>query len=253
MVSNVMSFKTYLLESEYDDYRAALERIIESLENGTINESLLDSLSSKMKHDLKFMREFANLVNGQLLDVLKIFKNKALFSFFNKIKWSFGELIKLVRKGYKLQKQLKQVIAEYIASTNVVDFTKDKLQDLDAFLKNHPMLKNAGILVVVGFLIYQWTEMISFTGDIEFDFDQTVLFEAIKGNFSLADLFATPDGIQMLLFIAMNVLTGVSFPWPGNTWVLFTLSIVYTVSKDKYPQIASSIIHNAKKLKSITV
>ena len=112
----------------------------------------------------------------------------------------------------------------------------------------HPKVKTVAGLVVAGFLIYQWTQMVSFTGDIEFDFDQSLLFSAIQGNYSLADVFASADGIHMLMFIATGVLTGISFPWPGPTWVLFAASIVYTLSKDKYPKVARSIIKNSKKL-----
>jgi hypothetical protein len=94
--------------------------------------------------------------------------------------------------------------------------------------------------------------MISFTGDIEFDFDQTMLFMALKGSYSLANVFASEDGIHMLMFIATGVLSGISFPYPGPTWVLFAASIVYTLTKDKYPQISNSIIKNAKKFKKFT-
>lgn len=247
-----MKFSEYLIESDWAEYENTLSQLIEGYEQtGVLNEGLIDKLTSKMKNGIDFIKQFASIVGGKLLDMLKLFKDKVLFSFFNKIKWSISELSKIVKKGYKLWKDLHNVIAEYVASNKVVKWTNDKLTELDAFLDKHPVIKKVGTLVVVGFLIYQWTQMISFTGDIEFDFDQSVLFSAIAGNFSLAELFATADGIKMLLFIATGVLTGITFPWPGNAWVLFALSIVYTVAKEKHPQIAKNIIKGAKKLKGI--
>jgi len=247
-----MNFREYLIESDWEEFESVISELIESYEKtGILNESLLSSLSAKLSSGIEFIKEFAKALGADLLDILKLFKEKVLFTFFSKIKWSISELVNLVKKGYKLWKDLHNIIAEYISQNKIVKWTNDKLSDLDAFLEKHPLIKKAGSLVVVGFLIYQWTSMISFTSDIEFDFDQSVLFEAIKGNFSLADLFATPDGIKMLLFIATGVLTGLSFPWPGNAWLLFGLSIVYTIAKKKHPAISKAIIKNVKKYKSV--
>ena len=246
------TFKEYLRESDWYEYENALNQILESYEQeGILNEGLIDKLSKKLKNGIEFIKQFAELVQGKLIDIFKIFKEKVIFTFFTKIKWSISELVNLVKKGYKLWGKLQSVIAEFVANNEVVKWTNDKLTALDKFLDKHPFIKRAGTLAVVGFLIYQWTQMISFTGDIEFDFDQSVLFAAIAGNFSLADLFATADGVKMLLFIATGVLTGITFPWPGNAWLLFALSIVYTVAKKKHPQISKSIIKNVKKFKGI--
>jgi hypothetical protein len=51
------------------------------------------------------------------------------------------------------------------------------------------------------------------------------------------------------MFIATGVLSGITFPYPGPTWVLFAASIVYTLTKDSQPKIANAIIKQAKKLK----
>lgn len=249
---NIDSFKSHMVkESEYNEYLSGINLVIESLENGTMNESLLDTLTSSVKDGITFIKQFTELVKGNLIDMLKLFKERVLFTFFSKISWSITELVSLVKKGYNLWKELHNVIAKYVADTGVIKWTSDKLKELDTFLDKHPIIKKGGSLVIVGFLIYQWTSMVSFTGDIEFDFDQSTLFDAIKGNYSLADLFASESGVKMLLFIATGVLTGISFPWPGESWVLFTLSLVYTVSKQKYPTIAHNIIKTVKSVKGI--
>lgn len=248
-----MRFAEYLKEKDWEEYENTLSLLIESYEQGgSLNEGLIDTLSGKLKSGIDFIKQFAELVGAKLIDMLKLFKDKVIFTFFNKIKWSISGLTKLVKKGYRLWQDVHSLIAEFIASNKVVKWTSEKLKDLDAFLDKHPIIKRAGSLVVVGFLIYQWTSMISFTGDIEFDFDQSTLFAAISGNFSLSDLFASPDGVKMLMFIATGVLTGVSFPWPGDAWLLFALSIVYTIAKKKYPQVSAKIIKGVKKYKKIT-
>lgn len=49
------------------------------------------------------------------------------------------------------------------------------------------------------------------------------------GEFSLSSIFAGPEGIKLLtLFITGSLF---SFPWPGPQTVLFTLSLLYGLSK----------------------
>lgn len=243
-------FQEFILESEYREYISEIDAVISALESGeTLNEGLIDQLTSKFTEGVEFIKEFAKLVGAKLLDFLKLFKNKFLFGFFSKIGWSISYLIDIVKKGYKLWQQLHKVISQYIADTKIMKFTKAELEKLDQYLESHPLVKKAGSLLVIGFLIYQWTNMISFTGDIDFDFDQTVLFDAIKGQYSLADLFGTPSGAKMLMFIATGVITGLSFPWPGSPGMLFAGSLIYTVAKQKFPTIAKSIKDNINKLK----
>lgn len=246
-----MNFKEYLLEDDYNEFVLVLDDLIESLErDGSLNEGIIERLSAKFKDGIEFIKKFTGIIKGNLLDMLKVFKEKAIFAFFSKIKWSINELISIVKKGYKLWRQLHDIIAKYIAETGIVAWSEKKLTELDDYLNAHPIIKRVGSLVVVGFLIYQWTSMISFTGDIDFDFDQSLLFAAIVGSYSLAAIFATPDGIKMLMFIATGVLTGLTFPWPGDAWILFVLSLIYTVAKDKYPAVSRKIINNVKKYKN---
>ena len=246
------SFRGYIIESDFKEFQNALSETISILECGnSLNEGLLDKYTDKVKEGINFIKQFTELIKGNLLDMLKLFKERILFTFFSKISWSITELVNLVKQGYKLWKDLHNVIAKYISDTGVIKWTDDKLKALDKFLDTHPIAKKGGSLLIVGFLIYQWTSMVSFTGDIEFDFDQTALFEAMKGNYSLSDLFASESGVKMLLFIATGVLTGISFPWPGESWVLFAISIVYTIAKPKYPTIAHNIIKTVKSVKNI--
>jgi hypothetical protein len=236
-------------EKEYNDYITAIDSYLTS----NLNEGILSDFTDKVKGSLDFIKKFAEMLKSDLADMLTIFKNKILFTFFSKIKWSLSELVNLVKKGFKLWKELHEIIAKYASDNKIVKWTYDNLKQLDLFLDKHPIIKKATGIIVIGFLIYQWTNMISFTGDIEFDFDQTSLLSAISGNFSLAELFASEDGIKMLMFIATKSLAGLNFPWPGDTWVLFALSIVYTVSKKHYPKLAETVRRKYKEVSKIKV
>ena len=257
----MITYNEYIIsidERQTNELIEAIDVIInESLASSTsvlqlLEEGILDKVSSYVKDKINFIKDLAEKLNIGLINLLKVFKNKKLIDFFKSIKWDMKSLIKIVQNGYKLWSQLHKIIAKYIADNKIVKFTEKELKKLDDFLMKHPLIKKTAGLLVAGFLIYQWTQMVSFTADIEFDFDQTMLFLALRGTYSLAQIFASEDGIHMLMFIATGVLTGITFPYPGPTWVLFAASIVYTLTKDKQPQIAASIVKNAKKFKKFT-
>lgn len=249
-MDNLITFKEYLSEEyEYKKFVETADLIINNPD--VLNEGLLDSLSKFVGDKINFVEDLASKLGVNLVDLLKVFKEKVVFQFFTKIKWSIKKLVQIVKKGYKLYVEINKIIAKYIAETGVVKFTNKELKKLDAYLNEHPVIKRTSNLVVAGFLIYQWTSLISFTGDVDFDFDQSALFDALNGGISIADVFSSPDGVRMLLMIATNVLTGVSFPWIGSTWLLFAASIIYTIAKKKYPQLSKIVLKNVKKYKLI--
>lgn len=249
-MNNLITFKEYLSEEyEYKKFVETANLIINN--PNVLNEGLLDSLSKFVGDKINFVKDLASKLGVNLVDLLKVFKEKVVFQFFTKIKWSIKKLVQIVKKGYKLYVEIHKIISKYIAETGVVKFTDKELKKLDAYLNEHPVIKKVSSLIVAGFLIYQWTSLISFTGDVDFDFDQSALFDALNGGISIADIFSSPGGVRMLLMIATNVLTGVSFPWIGTTWLLFVASIIYTIAKKKYPQLSKIVLKNVKNYKLI--
>jgi len=244
-----MSFKVYLDEKDYQEFNEALDLIINS--DGLINEGILEVLSDKVKAGIGFIKNLGTYLKVNFVDLLKLFKEKIIFSFFTKIKWSISKLCSIVKDGYNLYKDLIDVIAEYISKNDIVKWTTQNLKNLDDYLKSHPLAKRASGLVIAGLLIYVWVNMISFIGDVDFDFDQSSILGALSGDYTLEDLFGSTNGVKMLMFIGMNALTGVSFPWPGSTWVLFTISILYTVSRKYYPTVTKELIKNINHIKGV--
>ena len=94
-----MEFREFLIEDDYQEFNETLDLLIQELEQtGTLNEGLLSSLTAKVKGGIEFIKEFTKLIGAKLLDILKIFKEKAIFAFFSKLKWSMKALVNVVKK-----------------------------------------------------------------------------------------------------------------------------------------------------------
>ena len=187
------------------------------------------AIPSSLKKIWSFVKELKDLVKVKLLDLVKLFKNKIVFKFFAKIKFSMTKLFSIVKAGFKAYKQVIKAIGEYIASTKVGRWTEDKLKDLDAFLAKHPKTKRIAGLAVAGILIYIWLNM-TFTGNADYDFDMGDMIMALGGGFTLSTLFAGPEGMALLTLFATGVI-GLSFPWPGPQHIQFVGAVLYGSAK----------------------
>jgi hypothetical protein len=194
-----------------------------------LQENIFKRLSSAVKKKLEFFKKVAEYANKDITELLPILKNKKVFEFFKKIKFSFEYLFKLIKRGYKLYGEVQKAIAQYIANSKVGRWTEEKLKDLTEFLDKHPKLKRAAGPLVAGMLLYIWLNM-SFTGDFVFDFDFSDLFTALAGKFSLATLFAGEEGTRLLLLFTTG-LAGLSFPWPGPTSFKLVTAVITGLSK----------------------
>jgi hypothetical protein len=218
--------KSFSYYSEDRDYELYVEAI-HLHEDDTLNE-FVSAITGKLKKYYDFIKDLAEKAKIGVKDIAELLKNKGVFEFFKKIGFSIKRLFDLVRNGFKYYRDLQRAIAEYIAETKVVKWTAEKIKDLDEFLKRHPKTKRLVGIAVGAILLYIWLNM-SFTGDFDYDFDQSTLISALMGNFSLTDIFTGPEGIKLLtLFITGSFL---SFPWPGPQTALFIVSLIYGLSK----------------------
>lgn len=217
------SFSYYSQDRDYETYLEAVNLHVDD----TLNE-FLSAITGKLKKYYDFIKDLAEKAKIGVKDIAELLKNKGVFEFFKKIGFSIKRLFDLVKNGFKYYRDLQKAIAEYIAETKVAKWTAEKIKDLDEFLKRHPKTKRLVGVAVGAILLYIWLNM-SFTGDFDYDFDQSTLISALMGNFSLTDIFTGPDGIKLLtLFITGSFL---SFPWPGPQTALFIVSLIYGLAK----------------------
>jgi hypothetical protein len=216
----------YLRFTEYVEYKLYCEAVELLHDNyDQLNEFKIPSFLSKY---IDFMKSLIDSLKISKENIVEFFKNKGIFKFFSKFKFSLSKIWDFVKNGFEYYRMIQRAIADYIRQVPGVKWTEDRIKDLDAFLNKHPKLKKIGGYALGATLVYIWLNM-TFTGDFDFDFDQTTLLAAIAGTVGFADVFTGTEGIRLLtLFITGQFL---SFPWPGASSVLFIGSLVYTLAK----------------------
>lgn len=182
-----------------------------------------------LKRKFQFITDLAAKLKTNVKKLIQLFKNKNVFTFFQKINWDWNKLYKILRLGYEGHKKIIGAVGEFLHNTPVGKWTEEKLRELDKFLQNHPKLKRLTGVAVAAILAYIWFNM-TFTGNPLYDFGMDDLIDAIAGNFTLSSIFAGPDGMKLLTLFATGVL-GLSFPWPGPAKVQFAFAIIQTLAR----------------------
>lgn len=219
--------KTYQSVQEEIEYGLWCESL-DLLQSNQLNEFSF-SIPSSLKRYYDFAKEIVEKIGMNIKDMITILKDSRVFKFFKMIKFSFSKLFDFIKKGYKAYVDLHKALGQFMANTKVAKWTTEKIAELDQFLQNHPKTKRMAGFAVGALLVYIWTQLISFVGDIDFDFSQESLFNALLGKFTLTDIFGGESGVKLLTFVITGNFT--SFPWPGSTSVLFIGSIIYTLVK----------------------
>jgi hypothetical protein len=248
-MNNIGKFSTFIAKNDYDLFVEAVDAYIQNptLVESNINEGLMDYFKDK----LDFIKQVAEKFSMNLTDMLLAFKNKIVFGFFSKIGWSITKLVDIVATGRKVIKEMHNIIFKWAKDNKIVQWTNDKIELLDKFLTEHPTLKKVTGLAVAGLLLYIWTNLISFTGEIDFDFDQIGVWHALNGTYNLVDLFGGEDGIKLLTFIITKKLDLFDVPYPGASWALLTFSVIFTICKYNAPSIANAMKPMLKKVASL--
>lgn len=160
-------------------------------------------------------------------ELVSAFKQRDVYSMFKAFKFniklifkSIGEVTKLIRGG------LLQVFKE-IHKTRVFQKLEAGVIKIDEVLDKYPILKKVGGIVIAGLLLYMWLNM-TFIGDLDYDFNFTDIGLALAGSFTLASLFASPEGLMLITLFGTGAAFGLSFPWLGKSLYNLTLAIVYT-------------------------
>jgi len=193
------------------------------------NDVLYESLSSTIKDKIDFVKDLASKLKVDAKALLKGFTNSKVYKFFSSIGWSFSKLYDLLKLGMSSISKLVDIISEWAAQSKVVEWTTEKLNQLDQYLNKHPTVKKMAGLAVAGILVYIWFNM-TFTGEVGYDFGMDDILLALAGKMSLAKIFGGKEGVKILLLFVTGTL-GLSFPWPGASSTQFFAAIIQTLFK----------------------
>lgn len=254
-------FKQYLIESDVSEVSYELYcNVLDQSVYGPIDEGIFDTLKNmtlskslvKVFTDLKSsLTDISKDFGLGLKDIVSAFKNKDVFALLKSVGFNIKLLYKSVNALSKAVHGGIFSIFQEIADSGVMKKIQSGAMKVDEVLDKYPKLKRIGGLVVAGILLYIWLNM-TFIGDLDYDFNFSDLVGALKGSFSIADLFASPSGLMLITLFGTGSMLGLSVPWLGKSLYNLTLAIVYTgfiKAKKMSPEIKSKIMNLKKKIK----
>lgn len=210
----------YLLSDEaYLD-----ENIINYIRNMRLTREWV-AIFRHLKNELnKIAKEFR--IN--YLDIVKSFQSRDVYSLLKAFKFNiklilrgFNELTRFFRSGLL-------AIFKDIYRTKTIQKLRSGTLKVDEFLNRYPLLKKIGGIAIAALLLYIWLNM-TFIGDLDYDFNFSDITGALKGTFSIADLFVSPSGLMLVTLFGSGVAFGLSMPWLGKTAYNLILAIFYTM------------------------
>jgi len=161
--------------------------------------------------------------------IVKAYQQPKVYNVLKHFGFSVGNMAKAASKSIKtLNVGLKGTIEE-LEKTKALKKLKSGAMKVDEFLGKHPALKKIGGAAIGGFMIYQWLNM-TFSGDVEDDYDLSNLPAALKGEYGMKDLLGTTSGLKGMAQLGIGLATGGLPIWIGGVKGL-SLALTYSGAK----------------------
>lgn len=240
-----MRFEAYLVESDvsYEQYVQGVESYF-SVDEGLkeLTDKAANFVKSKFKEASKEIDRIMLDTGLSIVNIAHAFLEKDVYRMMK----AFGFSIKVILKSLHdltglVRKGLFDVF-EKLHKTKLFQKIHAGTVKWDEIVEQYPILKKVTGPIVAALLFYIWTQM-TFIGNIDYDFDFSSITSALKGNYSLADLFGSPHGVMLLSLFASGSL--ISVPWLGSTAYNLILAIVYTSVK-RLHSVDHKIVKNIK-------
>jgi hypothetical protein len=225
----------------FDIYCEAIDRVFddtltESVFDRYIEEGIFDYVR-KMRITGGLVRVFRDLRLGLekigrdfkigLPDIIEAIKNKDVFGILK----AFGFNIRLMFRAIgEFTKAVRGGLLEVFRALHrqkLFQALHNGTMKVDQVIQRYPKLAKVSGLVIAGLLLFIWLNM-TFIGDLDYDFNFSDMAEALRGNFSLADLFTSPEGLMLMTLFGTGAAFGLSVPWLGKSLYNLILAIVYT-------------------------
>jgi Defence against restriction A C-terminal len=197
---------------------AQYQQVISSIDPSYIVafEFKIPEILKGLKADVMTLIESLKDVGIGMGDVITAFKEKSVFKLLKGVGFSLYSLLKGVKAflgipGNALANALKDLSetfkdVKYLKSLKV----SERLEMLEDLIKRHPVLKKLTGIAIAGLLLLMVFKAANI-GHVDKDLDVVEsIIDALHGNFSLADMFASADGVLSIATLIFGWATGAS-------------------------------------------
>jgi len=221
----------------FEIYCEALDRVFDdSLNESFFEEGLFDFVrQGGFARDL--VRVFRELRMGlekiardfkmNLGDLVQSFKQRDVFGILKSFGFNFRLMFRAIGEFSKAMRGGLLEVFRLMHKQKAFQKIRSGAMKLDDLMKKYPILAKVTGIVIAGILLYIWLNM-TFIGDLDYDFNFDDIVNALKGTFSIADLFASPEGLMLITLFGTGAAFGLSVPWLGKTAYNLVLALTYT-------------------------
>ena len=206
-------------DKEADDYA---DGVSDGADASQEDETVPDTVKDLKQH----VRSVIDAVGADLETIQIAFKQPSVYNTVKAIGGSISASSRVVMGTLRTVGKTLTVGGAYIHDTKSFQKLERGIIKTDEFMQSNPALSKLSAVAVSGLAIGQWLRM-SFSGDIESDFDLTIIPQAFAGEAGFRELIATPDGIKGMGLLSVGMATGGLPIWMGGATGL-ALALTYS-------------------------
>tara|TARA_B100001287_G_scaffold103727_1_gene87199 strand:- start:1845 stop:3647 length:1803 start_codon:yes stop_codon:yes gene_type:complete len=209
-------------DKEADDYADGVGDGAEAEQEPEVDETLPDTVKDLKQH----VQSVVDAVGADLETIQIAFKQPSVYNTVKAIGGSISASSRIVMGTLRTVGKSLTVGGAAIHDTKAFQKLERGIIKTDEFMQSNPALSKLSAVAVSGLAIGQWLRM-SFSGDIESDFDLTIIPQAFAGEAGFRELIATPDGIKGMGLLSVGMATGGLPIWMGGATGL-ALALTYS-------------------------
>ena len=187
-----------------------------------IGDELPDTVADLKQH----VQSVRDAIGVDVETIATAFKQPSVYNTVKAIGGSISASSRVIMGTLRTVGKSLKVGAAAIHDTPAFQQLEKGIIKVDEFMKKNKALATMSAVAVSGLAIGQWLRM-SFSGDIESDFDLTIIPQAFMGEAGFRELIATPDGIKGIGLLSAGLATGGLPIWMGGATGL-ALALTYS-------------------------
>jgi hypothetical protein len=199
------------------------EGIVDYIRQSTLSRGLIQVFRDLRMGIEKIARDFSMNVG----DLVEAFKQRDVFEILKAFGFNIALMFRAINEFTKAIRGGLLEVFRLMSRQGVFRQIRSGAIKIDDVMRKYPKLSAVTGIVIAGILLYIWLNM-SFIGNLDYDFNFSDIVNALKGTFSLADLFTSPEGLMLIALFGTGAAFGLSIPWLGKTTYNLLLAIVYT-------------------------
>lgn len=206
-------------DKEADDYA---DGVADGADASQEDETLPDTVKDLKQH----VKSVIDAVGADIETIQIAFKQPSVYNTVKAIGGSISASSRILMGTLRTVGKSLTVGGAAIHDTDSFQKLEKGIIKVDEFMQKNKPLSTLSAVAVSGLAIGQWLRM-SFSGDIESDFDLTIIPQAFAGEAGFRELIATPDGIKGMGLLSVGMATGGLPIWMGGVTGL-ALALTYS-------------------------